>query len=109
MNKIASAVKDLCKKPGIVRKFTNHYLRATSASGMFHSGIPEQVIKDVTRHRSDCVRIYKYMCDDIREEASETVSGNMKETCKKFPNLGESHVENMSVEEYDKQECCKGV
>ena len=74
-NKVASAVKDLCKQEGLVGQFTNHSLRATSASRMYHSGIPEQVIKEVTGHRSDCVRICKRTCDDIRQKASETIAG----------------------------------
>ena len=102
-NKIASTVKDLCKRAGIEGKFTNHSLRATSASRMFHSGIPEQVIKEVTGHRSDCVRIYKRTCDDIREKASETIAGVSHETCSNVPNLVESDVDKVHVDECNEQ------
>ena len=73
-NKVSSAVKNMCKKAGLVGKFTNHSLRATSASRMYHCGIPEQMIKEVTGHKSDCVRFYKRTCDDIREKASKTIT-----------------------------------
>ena len=73
-NKIYSTVKELCSKAGFEGKFTNHSLRATSASRMFQANVPEQVIKEVTGHRSDCVRSYKRTSDDIREHASRTIS-----------------------------------
>ena len=59
-------------------KFTNHSLRATSASRMYQSNVPEQVIKEVTGHRSDCVRIYKRTSDDIRENTSNKIGGDQK-------------------------------
>ena len=74
-NKVSSTVKKLCTKAGLKGKFTNHSLRATSASRMYQSDVPEQVIKEVTGHRSDCVRIYKKTTDDIRENASRKISG----------------------------------
>ena len=57
--RLLPAVKEICIKVGIIGKFTNHSLRATSVSRMYHHGIPEQMIKEVTGHRSDCVRVYK--------------------------------------------------
>ena len=44
-NNIGSTVKKLCKMGGIEGKYTNHSLHATSASRMYQSDIPEQVIK----------------------------------------------------------------
>ena len=76
-NKVANVVKEICKIAGIEGRFTNHSLRATSASRMYNSYVPEQVIKEVTGHRSDCVRVYKKTSDEIREEASRTISGEV--------------------------------
>ena len=73
-NKISTTVKDICSKAGFEGKFMNHSLHATSASRMFNNHVPEQVIKKVTGHRSDCVRNYKRTSDEIRKEASETIS-----------------------------------
>ena len=39
-------------------KFTNHSLRAISATRMFAKDVPEQVIKEITGHWGDCVHIY---------------------------------------------------
>ena len=77
VNKVSSTVKKLCKSAGLKGKFTNHSLRATSASRMYQSDVPEQVIKEVTGHKSDCVKIYKRTTDDIREKASKTLSGEI--------------------------------
>ena len=38
VNKLCSAVKEICNKGGLKGKFTNHSLRATSASRMYHKG-----------------------------------------------------------------------
>ena len=43
---------------------------------MYDQNIPEQMIKEVTGHKSDCVRYYKRTSDQIRETASHTISGS---------------------------------
>ena len=79
-NKVTTTVKDICKEAGFQGKFTNHSLRATSASRMFQSNVPEQIIKEITGHRSECVRIYKRTSDDIRQNASNCIGGGKNET-----------------------------
>ena len=74
INKIKSTVKDICKMSGIDGKFTNHSLRATCASRMFAKNVPEQIIKEITGHRSECVRTYKRTSDKLKEKASRTLS-----------------------------------
>ena len=73
-NRIKTTVKEVCKEAGIEGIFTNHSLRATCASRMFSNNVPEQIIKEVPGHRSDCVRVYKRTSDSLRKVASETVS-----------------------------------
>ena len=75
VNKLKSTVREICKEAGLEGHFTNHSLRATCASRMYDQHIPEQMIKEVTGHKSDCVRLYKRTSDQLREEASKTVSG----------------------------------
>ena len=76
VNKIKSTVKDLCKEAGIEGKVTNHSLRATCVSRMFDKNIPEQIIKETTGHRSECVHVYKRTSEMLQENASKTVSGS---------------------------------
>ena len=74
-NKICSTMKELCKMAQIEGKFSNHSLRATSASRMFDKNVPEQVIKEITGHRSECVRVYKCTSDAMLKSASNHISG----------------------------------
>ena len=55
VNKVKTTVKELCKMAGIIGKFTNHSLGATCASRMYDHDIPEQIIKEVMGHKSDCM------------------------------------------------------
>ena len=80
-HKLSSTIKSMCAKAGLKGKFTNHSLRATSASRMYENDIPEQVIKEITGHRSECVRTYKRTPDSIKERASMTISGPGTSKC----------------------------
>ena len=73
-NKVGTTVKKLCELAKIEGKFTNHSLCATSASRMYENNVPEQIIKEVTGHRSECVRVYKRTSDQMLENASKTIS-----------------------------------
>ena len=74
-HKIGKTIKELCKNAGLVGKFTNHSLCAMSATCMYDHGIPEQIIKGITGHKSECVYNYKRTSDKLREKASKTISG----------------------------------
>ena len=68
------AVKEMTCQAGIVGRFTNHSLRATCATRMFENSVPEQIIKETTGHRLDCVQSYKRTSDRLKQKASETLS-----------------------------------
>ena len=89
-NKVTTTVKQICKEAGFDGKFTNHSLRATSASRMYQSNVPEQIIKEITGHRSECVRIYKRTSDDIRQNASNVIGGGNQ------PNVDKSEAKNVT-------------
>ena len=74
INKVKSTVREICKQAGFVGKFTNHSLRATCATRMFHSNVPEQLIKETTGHRSECVRVYKRTSEELKQAASDTIN-----------------------------------
>ena len=73
VNKVKNVVKEMCKEAGVEGHYTNHSLRATCASRMYSKNIPEQIIKETTGHRSECVRVYKRTGDHLREAASKTL------------------------------------
>ena len=78
INKVRSAVREMCKEAGLLGKFTNHSLRATCASRMFDGHVPEQIIKETTGHRSNCMRYYKRTSSQLRQVASATLSKNVE-------------------------------
>ena len=112
-HKVSSTIKLMCKKAGLVGKYTNHSLRASSASRMYESEIPEQVIKEITGHRSECVRTYKRTPDSIKQKASVTISGGTvidsrnvgKKVCDEIECVEDVKVEekNMEIGEETKQ------
>ena len=51
-NPLGSTVKRLCESAGITGYKTNHSLRVTAATRLFRRGVDEQVIMNVTGHRS---------------------------------------------------------
>ncbi len=50
-NKLGCMIKEMCKEAKISPK-TNHSLRATGATSMFQSNVPEKIIQNTTGHRS---------------------------------------------------------
>ena len=44
------------------------------ATHMYDNNVPEQVIKEVTGHKSKYMRTYKHVSDQLRETASHTLS-----------------------------------
>ena len=70
-NTLAKIVSHVCRAGGIEGYKTNHSLRVTSATRLFHSGVDEQLIMDRTGYCSlDGVRTYKR----IGEQRKQTVS-----------------------------------
>ena len=58
-NKLACMVKDMFAMAGITGK-TNHSLRATGASELFRSSVPEKIVQERTGHRSiKALRMYE--------------------------------------------------
>ena len=69
-------VKEVCKDAGLVGFYTNHSLRSTAATRMYHNNCSEQLIQEVTGHRSLAVRGYKRTSDDQRRFASASIFGD---------------------------------
>ena len=59
-NTLDNMIKSMCKSAEITGYKTNHSLRATAATCLYHAGVDEQLIMERTGHRSlDRVRSYK--------------------------------------------------
>ena len=73
VNKLQSMVSDMVKKAGIPGRFTNHSLRATAATRLYHANVDEQIIQEITGHRSLAVRAYKRTSMKQKEFVSQCV------------------------------------
>ena len=58
-NKLRDCIKQMCKKAGFEGFFTNHSLRSSAATKMYHCDIDEQLIMEITGHHSLAVWSYK--------------------------------------------------
>ena len=76
VNALKGVVKNIAKDAGVEGKFSNHSLRASTATRLFQSGVDEQIIKEVTGHKSDAVRMYKHSNTQILREASAKIVGD---------------------------------
>ena len=63
-NNLSQFVYKMCLKAGFHGKFSNHSLRATCATRLFQKGVEEQLISNVTGHRSNAVQQYKRISND---------------------------------------------
>ena len=52
VNPLKNMMAKVSELAGLSVKYTNHSLRATSASRMFQSGVPEKIVAEVTGHKS---------------------------------------------------------
>ena len=51
----------MCQEARVDGKKTNHSLRATGATQLYHSGVPEKLIQEKTGHRSlEALRVYEH-------------------------------------------------
>lgn len=80
---LSSVVRRMCNTAGISGHRTNHSLRATAATRLFHKGIDEQLIMHVTGHRNTTdVRSYKHISEEQKQHLS--VYLEVEPTDKKF-------------------------
>ena len=68
-NMLQKMLPTMCEEAGITRR-TNHSLRATGATDMFHANIPEKVIQSRTGHLSlKALRMYENPTDEQHSAA----------------------------------------
>ena len=75
VHRLRECVKDLCSKAKLPGHYTNHSLRSSAATNMYRGNIDEQLIQEITGHRSLVVRSYKRTCSSQRKLASNIIFG----------------------------------
>ena len=83
IHSLQKMVSEMCKLAGIGGFRTNHSLRATAASRLYQSGMDEQLIQEVTGHRSMAVREYKRTNEVQKRSISSILGGGESEGNKK--------------------------
>ena len=87
-----------CKVDGF---FTNHSLRRSGGTRLFHEGVDRKLVKEITGHRSDAVDAYQVTSHQQREMCSMILQGqkhgqNVKKVDKVETNVKETGRENES-------------
>ena len=70
-NTLGNTVKKLCSMAGIEGHYTNHSLRATTATRGLVNGIPEKIVMERTGHR-DVRSLQKYRRLDVAKKVEYT-------------------------------------
>ena len=74
-NTLQKTVSRLCDSAGFDGHFTNHSLRATSATRLFEAKVDEQLIMQRTGHASSAMRAYKRVGEKLRAVTSDVLNG----------------------------------
>ena len=73
-NTLASMVKEICAHGNIAGRKTNHSLRATGVSDLFHAGVPHKIIQERSGHLSmDGLRQYERTTTEQEESVSKVL------------------------------------
>ena len=75
-NSLIKVVGKLLQNAKLDGYFTNHSLRCTSATRMFHAGIDSKIVKEVTGHASDAINKYQVTSDIQKQQVSNVLKGN---------------------------------
>ena len=81
VNKLQKVVKTVCEQAGLNGFYTNHSLRSTAATRMYQNQCSEQLIQEVTGHRSLAVRGYKHTSEEQYQFATYSIF--TEPTCRK--------------------------
>ena len=73
-NLLGNMVSKMMDIAGIEGYFTNHSLRGTTATRLYQKNVDEQLIKEITGHRSDAVRRYKKTSMAMKENISDLLN-----------------------------------
>ena len=86
-NTLSKVVAKLAEQAGLQGKFSNHSLRATAASHLYNANVDEQLISEVTGHRSNAVRGYKRTSNDQLKSVSNILYGDLSDNKPQVGNI----------------------
>ena len=74
-NTLGKTIARIFRSAGIPGKYTNQSLRSGAATTLYHHGVDEQTIKEITGHTSDAVRKYKRPDAQVVSDAGRILAG----------------------------------
>ena len=102
-NYLANMVKNMFKDAKIDGEYTNHSLRASGASEMFVSHVPEKVIQQFTGHRSLNALRQNEKVSVVQEQATNNIlMGTSKDFTKEVDKLQHTEVEKVQSTQVQK-------
>ena len=84
INNIRKVVQTLLKDAKLNGYFTNHSLRCSGMTRLFHKGVDRKLIKEFTGHSSDAMDNYQITSDEQNAEMSRIIQGQNE--CKQSEN-----------------------
>ena len=75
-NMLNSTVSKVCRNAKLDGFRTNHSLKATAATRLYSRGLDEQLIQEITGHKSLAVRKYKRTPSNLKRKVSDVLYGN---------------------------------
>ena len=104
VNPLKNMMTKISELGGLPLKYTNHSLRATSASRMFTSGVPEKIVAEVTGHKSvKALRQYERTTEEQYQYVGHSIS-RMQEFQTTTLQSAEETENQMQLEKEDKKE-----
>ncbi|VDI04181.1 Hypothetical predicted protein [Mytilus galloprovincialis] len=79
INMLTQTIARLCKEAGLKGFRSNHSLRATAATRLYEDGQDEQLISEITGHKSNAVREYKRTNTEMKRRAIQTINSKPSE------------------------------
>ena len=73
--KTSQVVKVIMENAKISGRYTNHSLRRTAATRLLQAKVEEKIVKEITGHKSDCVRMYQRTSDSLKRDACMSIYG----------------------------------
>lgn len=73
INTLRNVVKDIYKEAGLKGFYTNHSLHSTAATRLYNAGLDEQLVCEITGHRSNSVCSYKRTSEKQKKSASQVI------------------------------------
>ncbi|VDI49162.1 Hypothetical predicted protein, partial [Mytilus galloprovincialis] len=79
INMLTATIARLCKEAGLKGFRSNLSLRATAATRLYEDGQDEQLISEITGHKSNAVREYKRTNTEMKRKANQTINSKPSE------------------------------